>query len=116
MLPRQAAWNMCVNLVWITCAAKGSLPGQRGREMRFATAPRDLDWGGYRDPSRTGSWWMEPHDRTFAVSDVYYVEVAILNRICTNSADLFRVTRGEVFTCEEDVEGLGEIRRLLVGL
>ena len=103
--------------VWrITCAARGWLPGQRGREMHFATAPRDLDWGGYDDPSRTGSWWMEPHWNTFAVSDVFFAELAILNIICANSADLFAVGVGESFACEEDAEGFAPLRALLIGV
>ena len=105
----------CVNLVWITCAARGSLPRQRGRELHFATAPRDLDWSGYDDPSRTGSWWMEPRWQTFAVSDVYYAEVAILNVLCLNSADLFSVGRGDVFMCDEARDGLAQLRSMLVG-
>jgi hypothetical protein len=115
ILRQKTAWNMCVNLAWITCATKGKLPGQRGREMHFALAPRDLSWWGYEDPGSTGSWWMEPRGQTFAVSDVYYAEVAILNRLCGNAQSLFGVGRGATFECDEDADGLPELRRLLVG-
>ena len=67
---------MCQNLEWVLCAVQGKLPSQRGSDMHFATAPRDLDLDGWYDPSRTGAWWMEPHDWHFAVSDVLYVESA----------------------------------------
>ena len=115
ILRQKGAWNMCVNLKWIACAARGMLPGQQGTDIHFATAPRDLDWEGYHDPSRTGSWWMEPHANTFAVSDVFYSEVAMLNIICANSQDLFGVAEGGVFNCAQDTDGYARLRRYLAG-
>jgi hypothetical protein len=106
---------LVAQLVWLSCATRGRLPGQRGRELHFASAPRDLDWAGYEDAGRTGSWWMEPHWQTFAVSDVFFAEVAMLNLLCANSQDLFGVGVGDTFTCDVDPEGLPELRRLLVG-
>lgn len=88
---------------WILCAVRGLLPKQRGRQLHFASAPRDLDFAGYRDPSLTGSWWMEPHDWHFAVSDVYFVEIAILTTICRNADRIFEVGVGDVMTCDLDM-------------
>ena len=68
------ACGRCQNLQWILCAVQGKLPHQRGADLHFATVPRDLSMAGYRDPGQTGSWWMEPHWQTFAVSDVFYAE------------------------------------------
>ena len=40
-------YNTCRNIEWQMCAARGSLPGQRSRKIRFAKAPSTLapnDW------------------------------------------------------------------------
>ena len=42
---------MCQNLVWQLCAAKGLLPGQGGKLLHFATAPKDLDASEWEHPS-----------------------------------------------------------------
>ena len=38
----------CQNLVWQLCAATGKLPRQKGKLMRFATAPKDLQLSEWR--------------------------------------------------------------------
>lgn len=42
---------MCQNLAWQLCAAKGLLPGQGGKLLHFATAPKDLDIAEWEHPS-----------------------------------------------------------------
>lgn len=97
----RAGWNMCRNLQWVTCAARGMLPSQGpSRAMHFAKAPRELDTRDLDDPGRTGSWWTEPHWNHYAVSDVFFAEVCLLSALCKNSWELFTVQRGEPFVCE----------------
>ena len=114
---------MCQNLQWLMCALQGLLPGQRrssGRgQLHFATAPRDLDWRVWDNPALGAAWWMDPHDRTFAVSDVYFAEVAILSTVCRNHGssvgELFGVGRGELFLCDLDRQRYRELAELLAG-
>lgn len=54
-------WNMCVNLLWQTCAIKGLLHGQGGRLMHFSIAPRDLDVGVFERPSQCVSGSCSDH-------------------------------------------------------
>ena len=84
---------------------RGKLPGQAGTAtLRFATAPRGLDTRDMADPGRPGidgaAWWREPHERHYAVTDVFFAEVCVLATLCSNSWQLFTVRRGEDFTCE----------------
>lgn len=38
----------------------------------------------------------------YAVGDVFFAELAVLRYICTNAAELFRVSEGETMTCGVD--------------
>ena len=40
------SYNICRNLEWMVCAARGALPGQLSRTVLFSFAPRDLDTRG----------------------------------------------------------------------
>lgn len=77
--------------------------------MHFAHAPRDLDVRDLDNPNRLQSWWAEPHESHYAVSDVYFAEVIILSMICTNKWRLFAVRRGENFECEWSEAGFHEL-------
>ena len=83
--------------------------------MHFALAPKDLDLGEWADQGRTDTWWQEPHDSHFAVSDVFFAEVAILGWICSNANELFAVGRGEAFECTLDESRFRELQRTLLG-
>ena len=47
-------WTMCLNLKWMVCAARGLLPDQKGKEMRFTHAPKSLRIDGDYSPAREG--------------------------------------------------------------
>lgn len=47
-------WTMCLNLKWLVCAARGLLPDQKGKEMRFTHAPKALRIDGDYSPARDG--------------------------------------------------------------
>ena len=66
--------------------------------------PSQLKLAHYLNPALTGEWWADPHESTFAVSDVYFAEVAILAQICENTDTLFTVARGEPWRCEVSAE------------
>ena len=115
LLSGRTPWNMCQNLRWVLCAVHGRLPSQRHREMRFASAPGSLDFRLYDNPGRGDSWWQEPHSEHFAVSDVFFAEVAILSAICRNVERLFTVARGEPFECDFSRDGYRELSAALLG-
>ena len=97
---RNQPYTLCQNLRWLLCAVQGKLPHQKGKELHFASAPKDVDWNVWDDPARGDAWWPEPHESSFAVSDVFFVELALLNALCKNADELFRVEVGETFVCE----------------
>ena len=100
LLSRNQPYTLCQNLRWLLCAVQGKLPHQKGKELHFASAPKDVDWNVWDDPARGDAWWPEPHESSFAVSDVFFVELALLNALCKNADELFRVEVGETFVCE----------------
>jgi len=100
-----SGWNMCVNLRWVTCAAMGRLPGQRRKELHFATPPNALDERQYDDPALTSEWRPFESAANYAVSDVFFAEVCLLSKLCANRDALFRTGRGDVFTCDFDRSG-----------
>ena len=108
-------WSMCHTFKWLMCAVKGQLPGQRGNEIHFATAPYTLTFAVWDDPGRLGGYWPTPHDQHFAASDVFYAQVAILNLVCENRAYLFQLDGGEAFQCRLDYERLEDLRVALLG-
>jgi len=91
-------WNMCVNLRWVLCALHGRLPGQRGKHLHFATAPKELNFGMYTDPSLAEGTFFG--DNKFAVSDVFFAEVAIIFSLCTNRGQLLQLQAGDLFECD----------------
>ena len=88
------------------CAAKGTLPGQGGRKIRFAYAPKDLEpngdtpignCDGYR-PAGCG-------DEGYASSDIYYMETCVYSMMCSNRAELWSLEAEQDFECEMEWEG-----------
>ena len=107
-------WNMCQNLAWQLCAATGKLPGQRGKTLRFATAPRELTLSEWGQPT---SWPCEsgrcPNGK-FAVGDVFYAEIAVYRAICANAGDLFSVRVGEALECDVNVAAFDRLAERLM--
>ena len=92
-------WNMCQNLRWTVCAVNGLLPGQDQHNIHFATPLSELSVETWEHPD---SWPCEdgecPEDK-FAVGDVFYAEVCMLNRMCENGDDVFSLAMGDEVTC-----------------
>ena len=42
---------VCQNIEWQMCAINGKLPGQDGRKISFASAPKDVQLAWWNDPS-----------------------------------------------------------------
>jgi len=85
---------MCRNVEWMVCVVEGKASydrGDRSREIRFTHPPGQLNIDDFN--SRPG-WYIE--------NDIYYLEVCVLNEMCSNRAEIFTKAEGESFVCEFD--------------
>lgn len=94
-------WTMCQNFAWQTCAALGKLPGQGGKVIRFATAPKALELKEWEHPN---SWpcYGDCSAGVYAVGDVFFAEIAVFSHLCRNAGELLQLERGETFACDFD--------------
>ncbi|KAL1498949.1 hypothetical protein AB1Y20_013470 [Prymnesium parvum] len=112
-------YNMCRNLEWQVCAARGQLPGQQRPLIRFAVAPRDLDVSPEsRRPLGACGGWHPPEAPTrgifgFTNDDIFFLEVCIFTQICTNGQEIFALKAGDTFTCQYSAAGLEKLTQLL---
>lgn len=107
-------WSMCQNFEWLMCAAKGLLPGQGERTMRFATAPKSLAMGEWQTPRTYPCTDGKSCDNRYSVGDVFFSEACILRRICHNGEEIFRLDKGKSFTCDLNEEGYRDLVRDLL--
>jgi len=113
-------YNICRNLEWQVCAAQGKLPDQGTRKMIFAIAPSALDpSGGTGKPLAACKGWVPPRKPEgdvygYATDDIFYLEVCVLNQICSNGERIFELRAGEEFTCEYSSERFRELQHLLL--
>jgi len=114
-------YNICRNLEWQVCAAKGLLPGQGSRTIIFGKRPADLD------PSRKGgkplgtcggwvpSYLRQEHCRNnYATDDIFFLEVCTFNQICRNGEDLWHLEVGQEWRCELDETLFAELQDILL--
>ena len=50
----------------------------------------------------------------YAESDIYYLEVCVVNEICSNRAQLFSLSRGQNFRCQFDAAGYKSMQQALM--
>ena len=85
----------------LVIANASQLPGQQGKKLHFATAPSELDMRIWQRPN---SWPCDERGRCprgkYAVGDVFFAEVCIMNRVCQNRQSLFNLKAGELFECD----------------
>lgn len=85
---------MCRNTEWMICVVLGEAC-QAGRrcetEIIFTEAPGELSIDEFN--SREGY---------FTEDDVYYLEVCLLNEMCSNHDDIFTTRDGGSFFCQFD--------------
>ena len=95
-------YNICRNLEWQSCAARGLLPGQQSKIIRFAIAPKSLDPSGEKTGKPLGKCrgWVPDKRPTggiygYATDDIFFLEVCLYNQICANGGELFDLEVGE---------------------
>ena len=94
--------------------ATGRLFSTDGLAMDLAIA--------FLDKVSGASCWSKPWscvngncDSHYAISDVYFVEVCVINHVCRNKAELFALQVGELFECDLDEAAVLEMEGLLKG-
>ena len=112
-------YNICRNLEWQTCAAKGLLPGQGNSGIRFAKAPKTLDPSGSTGKPLDECCGWVPNQVNggvygYATDDIFYLEVCIFNQICRNRDELFTVGVGEPFHCDFSEEQFRDLQKMLL--
>jgi len=102
------SYNTCRNLEWQVCAARGLLPGQFSRDIRFAFRPAELrpEYIG----ACTGYHPEGCFDDGYASYDIFFLEACMYSTICSNSAELFQLQVGDTYHCELDHDGFGRLR------
>mmetsp|Transcript_14645 Transcript_14645/g.43663 ORF Transcript_14645/g.43663 Transcript_14645/m.43663 type:complete len:438 (+) Transcript_14645:1-1314(+) len=109
-------YNICRNLEWQVCAAKGMLPGQGGRLIRFAKRPRDLYPNGDKPLAKCRGWrapGAPPCDDGYATDDIFFLETCLYNQICNNGDELFSLDVGTEFYCDFSESRFDELQQTL---
>jgi len=114
-------YNICRNLEWQVCAAKGWLPGQNSMTILFARAPSSLDPAGSTGkPLGEMKGWVPPQvpegGYGYATDDIFYLEVCMMDMICSNGFDLWTLKVGDRFVCLLSPAGMRELQTLLLNM
>lgn len=116
--PSRVEYNVCRNLEWQVCAAKGRLPGQGGRTIKFAIPPGRKNGLKHRPLAGCHGWTPTrcryARNCGYANDDIFYLEICIFNQICTNGDALFHLAAGDAFACEFNAGRFRELQRILL--
>ena len=111
-------YNICRNLEWMICGARGRLPGQWSDKVIFSHAPNTLEplgekFGQERHHFGRCSGFRQEEfgscDGGYATDDIFFLEVCIYNQICTNGDELFDLKVGQKWRCELDERRFKEL-------
>jgi len=117
-------YNICRNVEWQLCAAKGTLPGQAGEEwvadgnlragrnIRFAFAPGNLEPFGSFKPLGACEGYMPKGcgNQGYASSDIFHMEACIYDQVCSNRDSFWKLQPGEDWQCQLDYKGFEQFR------
>jgi len=106
-------YNTCRNLEWQVCAARGYLPGQMSRDIRFAFRPGELvpEYIG----ACTGYHPAGCGEQGYASYDIFYLEVCMYSTMCSNREELFQLQVGDTWRCELDEDGFTQLTDWVLG-
>jgi len=104
-------YNVCRNLEWQVCAAKGTLPGQGSDNIIFSFAPKDLQvdggdfpLGGCNSYAPSGCGGAD-----YASGDIFYLEACVLDTMCSNRDDMWALKAGDTWHCEMEYAGFKKL-------
>ena len=127
-------YNICRNLEWMVCAARGKLPGQRGDVIHFAKRPNELVPNSEDKPLGKCRGWRagdhECHDDPYngpfdgesekkrritgyATDSIFFLEVCMYSQICSNGDELFGLFVGQDWRCQFSETGFKDLQRWL---
>ena len=113
---RRNRWNICVNYNYVACAATGRLPGQGSNQINFATPPSTLLLADMTTDADGALSDTRGRETGYKMTDVTYLEYCILNEICANNEQLFKVQPDEPFFCEHSQERYDAFRDLMLSM
>lgn len=98
------SYDVCRNLEWLVCAAKGALPGQQGEGIIADPPPQsvglDVLWKQSMLRGAAGR---------YSPSAIYPLEVCALSALCSNREELFQLRAEEQFRCRLAPGALGRL-------
>jgi len=113
-------YNLCRNLEWQVCAARGLLPGQQSSTLVFAHEPRALFPDGTVNDKPLGQCqgyapYPPPTGGVYGyrTDDIFFLEVCMFHHLCKNGDELFNLKVGEHFECDYDRTALYYLERML---
>ena len=104
---KQVSWNMCVNMEWIVCAARGSLPKQSNR-IQFAVPPSRInpdDHDHFRKYKTNILRWSANYEIDYISWSFYAVELCLIIFLCDNHEEFWSLGRDDFFTCSLSENG-----------
>lgn len=109
---RKTSWDMCKNLEWVACAARGALPHQ-GPTIHFATPPsrmdpRDAD--AFREYKQNILRWSAHYEIDTLSWSFFAVELCVFVLVCDNADELWTLSRGNPFVCAVSNAGKTRLR------
>lgn len=127
------AYNLCRNLEWLGCAARGWLPNQHSATIIFTRPVRLLNTVGERPLHacrnvRRRTPRCPAGNRSYSSQDVYFLEVCLLYKLCANGGEIFGSSGAQqgapqssaapsaprnVFACDYSPRGMDELLGLL---
>ena len=89
------------------CGAKGTLPGQGSRTIRFAHAPKYLEPNSGDVPIGNCEGYAPEGcgDDGYASSDIFFMEACVYSMMCSNREQLWNLEADEDFVCDMEWEG-----------
>ena len=113
----QTPYNICRNLEWMVCAARGELPFQKSRKIRFAVATDTIEISGRYPLWKCSGFTNAPggceHETGYANDDIFFLETCLFNHLCKNKEELFSLRVGQDFECDFSPPAFRELASIL---
>lgn len=113
-------YNICRNFEWQICAAKGLLPGQGGKQIRFAYAPKWLEPAGGPHPFGSCNSYAPAGcgegEGGYGSSDIFFLESCVYSMACLNRDEFWALDAEQDFECVLDVDGYRKLQHFVLSV